>query len=100
MLPLKTRRAAINAFCDSAQLTKPVDADIEIEITGTHCKGRYIYVVVSNDSESNGELSPHITRFLTREAALAANPALAKIMLQPQEAVKLPVVPRTGTLFK
>jgi hypothetical protein len=93
-------RAAINAFCDSAQLSKPADADIEVELTATHCKGRHIYVSVSNDPESNGEPSPRITRFLTREAALAANPALAKIILQPLEPIQLPVVPRTGTLFR
>jgi hypothetical protein len=58
------------------------------------------YVVVSNDPESNGEAAPRIIRFLTREAALAANPALAKITLQPQEAIPLPIVPRTGNLFR
>jgi hypothetical protein len=93
-------RAAINAFCDSAQLIKPTDPESEAELTATHCKGRYLYVVVSNDPGANGEPSPRITRFLTREAALAANPALAKIRLQPQEPVKLPVIPRTGTLFR
>jgi hypothetical protein len=93
-------RPVINAFCDSAQLFKPADPDIEVELTASHCKGRYLYVVVSNDPESNGEPAPRITRFLTRESALAANPTLAKIALQPQEQVKLPIVPRTGTLFK
>ena len=74
-------RPVINAFCDSAQLTKPADGDIEVELTATHCKGRYIYVVVSNDPDSNGEASPRISRFLTREAALAANPALSKFIV-------------------
>src|SRR5215475_4963916 len=66
-------RAAINAFCDSTGLIKPSDADVEVELATTHCKGRYIYVLVSNDLESNGEAAPRISRFLTREAALAAN---------------------------
>jgi hypothetical protein len=93
-------RPVINAFCDSAELTKPAAADIEVELTSAHCKGRYIYVVVSNDLESNGEAAPRITQFLTREAALQANPALEKIALQPHEPVQLTVVPRTGNLFK
>jgi hypothetical protein len=83
-------RAAINAFCDSAGLIKPSDADAEVELTAAHCKGRYIYVVVSNNPESNDDCSPRITRFLTRESALEANPALGKITLQQQEPVKLP----------
>src|SRR5262249_50380413 len=36
-------RTAINAFCDSAQLAKPTNPDVEVELTATHCKGRYIY---------------------------------------------------------
>src|SRR6516225_6049998 len=89
-------RPVINAFCDSAQLIKPANPDVEVELTAAHCKNRYLYILLSNDPEANGEPSPRITRFLTREAALAVNPSLSKISLQPQEPMQLPIVPHTG----
>src|SRR6516162_8599137 len=42
-------RPVINAFCDSAQLTKPADPDVEVELTAAHCKNRYLYILLSND---------------------------------------------------
>ncbi len=39
-------------------------------------------------------IHPKITRFFDRETALAANPSLAKLNIQPQPPVTLPVVRR------
>jgi hypothetical protein len=93
-------RPVLNAFCDSAGLTKPSDPDVEVQLTAEICKGRYLYITVSTEVESSGDPTPRIVRFLTRDQALILNPALAKTVLQPQEPIQLPVVSHTPNLFK
>jgi hypothetical protein len=93
-------RPVLNAFAVSAGFLIPKESDVEVQLTAELCKGRYIYITIAIDQDSNGESAPKITRFLTRDAALLANPALGKITLQPQEPIPLPVVPRTQNLFK
>jgi hypothetical protein len=93
-------RPVLNAFCDSAGLAKPSDPDVEVQLTAEICKGRYLYITVSTELESNSDPTPRIVRFLTREQALIINPSLSKIVLQLQEPIHLPVVPQTPNLFK
>jgi hypothetical protein len=75
--------AVLNAFCDSAGLIKPAQG--EAVLTAADCLGRYLYVVISNDvGDPDSDPVPHVTRFITREAALIKNPQLAKVMLKEQ----------------
>jgi hypothetical protein len=41
---------------------------------------------------TNADGAPRITRFIDRQAALAANPRLASVTLQPQQPLALPIV--------
>jgi hypothetical protein len=71
----------INAFCHSADLTKPTEG--EALLTAADCLGRYLYIVVSNDvGDHDSEPLPHVSRFITHEAALIKNPKLAKVQLR------------------
>src|SRR5258708_37465903 len=71
-------RAAITAFCQSADLVLPADKDADINLTAADCLGRYLYVTVVNEDDGQGGYPyPKIVRFLTREAALIKNPLLA-----------------------
>ena len=86
-------RVAINAFCDSAELIRPTDPGIEVDLTAADCLGRYIYVTIVNDDDGEGgEPFPKIVRFLTRQAALIKNPAIAKVVLQEQKPRHLHIV--------
>ncbi len=83
-------RAAITAFCQSADLVLPADKDADINLTAADCLGRYLYVtVVNEDDGQGGDPYPKIVRFLTREAALIKNPQLARIVLREQLPLKL-----------
>jgi hypothetical protein len=73
-------RAAITAFCQSADLVLPADKDADINLAAADCLGRYLYVTVINEDDGQGgDPFPKIVRFLTREAALIKNPQLARI---------------------
>jgi hypothetical protein len=90
---VEAARPVINAFCSSAELAKPLEDGIEIELTARHCLGRYLYVVIINDNnDPTGDPMPRISRFIIREQALIKNPALAQIKLGPQEPLQLPIV--------
>jgi hypothetical protein len=82
---VEAARPVINAFCSSAELAKPLEHGIEVELTAHHCLGRYLYVVITNISDPASDPIPRISRFITREQALIKNPALAQIKLSPQE---------------
>jgi hypothetical protein len=80
----------INAFCDSANLRKPAEADVAVDLNACHCLNRYVYVTVSVETDDQTGAQPKVTRFLTREEALAINPELAKITLKEQAPLELP----------
>jgi hypothetical protein len=87
---VKKARTAINCFCDSAQLLRPDDPEADVELTAADCLNRYLYVGITNDNP--GPVSdpyPHVSRFLTREAALVKNPQLATIVLEDQKPLEL-----------
>jgi hypothetical protein len=46
--------------------------------------------VVSVETDGQTGTSPKVTRFLTREEALAINPELAKVTLKDQQPIELP----------
>jgi hypothetical protein len=86
---VEAARPVINAFCSSAELVKPLEDGIEVELTAHHCLGRYLYVVIVNDgNDPVSDPIPRICRFITREQALL----IAQIKLQPQAPITLPVV--------
>jgi hypothetical protein len=62
----------INAFCDSADLPKPTDPDVAVDLNANHCFGRYLYIIAETDNQAGTQ--PKVTRFLTRAEALAVNP--------------------------
>jgi hypothetical protein len=70
----------IEAFCESATLRLPDTVGAEVNLTADDCLGRYCYVWVK-DREVEGDTFSNVHRFLTREAALKKEPALAKIPL-------------------
>jgi hypothetical protein len=78
-------------FARSAELILPEGEGVEVEILPTDVEGRLFYPVVELDGEGL-EAVPKITKFLSRAEALAINPALEKIALQPQAAIQLPAV--------
>jgi len=85
-------RAAITAFCQSADLVLPEDKNADINLTAADCLGRYLYVTVINeDDDQGGDPYPKIVRFLTREAALIKNPHIARIVMREQFPLKLSV---------
>jgi hypothetical protein len=84
-------RRPIDAFCSSAELIRPSTSDIEVELRADHCLNRYIYFRLEHDEDG----APRITRFIDHQAALAANPRLAEIALNPQQPLTLPVVRKT-----
>ena len=87
-------RAAINAFCNSAELLCPEGSDVEVNLTTADCLGRYLYVTIINEDDGQGgDPFPKIVRFLTREAALIKNPAIANVKLQPQQPRNLRPIP-------
>jgi hypothetical protein len=73
--------ALIGYFCRSARLTLPQGEGIEVEICPDDVLGRYFYPVAELDSDG----TPRITRFLSREEALALNPGIASAKLEPQD---------------
>jgi hypothetical protein len=83
----------IDAFCSSAELIRPSASDIEVELRADHCLNRYVYFKLEHDADG----APKIVRFIDRAAALAANPRLAEIALQPQAPITLPVVRKSST---
>jgi hypothetical protein len=77
----------IEAFCDSAGLLLPDAVGTDVKLTSDDCLGRFCYVWIK-DREVDGDTYSTVHRFLTREAALKKNPALAKIPL-PKDAPPL-----------
>jgi hypothetical protein len=63
----------INAFCDSADLRKPADPDVAVDLSDSHCLCRYVYITVSVETDNQTGAQPKVTRFLTRVEALAIN---------------------------
>jgi hypothetical protein len=86
-------KPVINAFCASAGLPGPTAPDIQVELSAYHCLGRYLYFKVEQDEDGG----PKITRFITREQALAINPKLAGVAIQPQAPVTLPILERPSS---
>jgi hypothetical protein len=90
---VEAARPVINAFRSSADLVKPLKDEIKVELTARHCLGRYLYITVVNDAgEVTDDPAPRVSRFLTRDQALAENLQLSEINLQPQPTVVLLVV--------
>jgi hypothetical protein len=86
----------INAFCESTGLQRPPGDGVGVELTVAHCRGRYPYVTIINDViHPASDPVPRISRFVSHEQALIKIPGLARINLQQQSAVVLPVVCRT-----
>jgi hypothetical protein len=87
-------KAAINAFCASAELIRPKVNNVEVNLTANDCLGRYLYVTIFNEHDGEGgDPYPKIVRFLTRQAALIKNPQLSKIKLrEPQLPRQLKVI--------
>jgi hypothetical protein len=81
----------VGFFCRSCGLELPKGDGVEVEIRPTDVLGRAFYPVVEMDGEEI-EAAPKITRFLSRSEALAANPRLASVTLQPQQTLVLPIV--------
>jgi hypothetical protein len=78
----------INAFCQSTELLRPTEPNTEVELRPEHCLGRYVYFRLEHDQDG----APKIVRFIDRAAALAADPRLASVALQPQAPITLPVI--------
>jgi hypothetical protein len=83
-------RPVISAFCESAYLRKPAEPNIAIDLNASHVLNRYVYLVVSVETDGQTGAQPKVTRFLTRAEALAINPELAKIVLREQALLELP----------
>jgi hypothetical protein len=83
-------RPVISAFCDSADLRKPAEADVAVDLNASHCLGRYVYIVASAETDNQTGAQPKVTRFLTREEALAINPEVARVVLKEQAPLDLP----------
>jgi hypothetical protein len=83
-------RVAINAFCDSADLPRPSDPDVAVDLTAARCLGRYLYITVTVVIDNAGGLQSRVNRFLTCEEAVALNPEQAKVFLKEQAPLKLP----------
>lgn len=81
-------RALVNALAASADLLRPSEPDVEVELSSHHLLNRYIYFRVEHDEDG----APRITRFIDRQVALAANPRLAEVAIQPQAPIALPIV--------
>jgi hypothetical protein len=78
----------INAFCDSANLRKPAEADVAVDLNSSHVLGRYVYITVSVETDTGAQ--PKVIRHLTRAEALAINPRLAEVALREQASLELP----------
>jgi hypothetical protein len=84
-------KPVVNAFCDSAGLLKPAGEGVEVELKAEHCRGRYLYITVTNDvSDVASDPVPRVVRFLTREQALIKRPDLAQISIRPVPTLTLP----------
>jgi hypothetical protein len=79
----------INAFCDSAELRKPAQADVAVELTTRDCLGRYVYIAVTVETDNRTGAAAKVTRFLRREEALLLNPELARVAIRDQVPVEL-----------
>jgi len=82
-------KVVINAFCESCELIKPAERDVSVELPASVLIDRYCYITITNDADEEGNLSSHVTRFLTRAEALIKNPALAKITVREQPQIRL-----------
>ena len=80
----------INAFCDSADLRKPAEANVSVDLNASHCLGRYVYVTIAVDTDNATGAFSRVTRYLTRSETLAINPELAKVALREQAPLELP----------
>jgi hypothetical protein len=90
---VEAARPVINAFCESANLERPLGDGVEVELSAEHCRGRYLCAAIVNDGgDPSSDPMRRVSRFLSHEAALIKNPELAKITLHPQPPIVLPVV--------
>jgi hypothetical protein len=93
-------RPVINAFCDSCELSRPAERGVSVELPARILIERYCYITITNDTDEDGNLSSHVTRFLTRAEALIKNPALAKIAVRQQPEIRLsPATNKSGELL-
>lgn len=80
----------ITAFCESAGLLVGTDENAEVNLSAGDVLNRYLYVTVVNDCASpESDPAPRVARFLTREAAIAKNPQLARVAIREQLPLKL-----------
>jgi hypothetical protein len=70
----------VSNFCRSIELELPQGDGVEVEIRPGDVLGRYFYPLVEADEDG----TPRITRFLSKSEALAINPGLATVKLEPQ----------------
>jgi hypothetical protein len=70
----------VGYFCRSAGLGLPKETGVDVEIFPADVLGRYFYPAIEIDADG----VPKIVRFLSRAEALAANPEIARIQIQPQ----------------
>jgi hypothetical protein len=73
----------IGFFCRSCDLELPQVQGVEVEIRPEDVTGRIFYPLVEMDGDGL-EAIPKITRFLSRSEAIAANPAITELKIQPQ----------------
>jgi hypothetical protein len=69
------------AFCKSAGLEMPENKDAQIALSEIDCLRRIVYVLVEHEEGKDGVTRAKVSRWLTREAALKRNEALALIAL-------------------
>jgi hypothetical protein len=77
-------RTAISAFCRSANMVFPDGDEADVKLTAANCLDRYLYVVVTNETDQLTGAVSRISRFLSREEALVVNPALSRVTLKEQ----------------
>src|SRR5262245_43882656 len=57
----------INAFCDSADLHKPAEANVAVDLTASDVLDRYLYIVITTESDNQTGAVSKVTRFLRRK---------------------------------
>ena len=76
----ESTRKIVGYFARSAGLILPTEPDVECEILPGDVLNRYLFVEVVYDDGT-----PRVARYLSRDEALAVNPRLVEIRVQPQE---------------
>jgi hypothetical protein len=76
----KSRRLVV-FFLKSLGLVLPEAPGSQIDLSPNDAKDRLFYCAIELDSDG----APKITKFLSREEALAMNPAISRVAVAPQE---------------